>query len=82
MDTGTIDIRCKLDTITAKGNGTTDVKLVLTDDYVTPEDVADLYRMRGKSVAVRIVDPEQPLPLEYEDAEPEVEVTAGLALVE
>jgi hypothetical protein len=28
------------------------------------------------------VDPEQPLPLEYEDAEPEVEVTAGLALVE
>ena len=40
-----------------------------------PEDFAELCRMRGKQVAVKIVDPDQPLPLEYDD-EPEPEYHA------
>jgi glycerophosphoryl diester phosphodiesterase len=43
-------------------------------------EVADLIRMRGKVVAVQIVDTDQPLPLEYE--EPEDEQTPGLALAD
>ena len=77
---GRIHLSATLDSIAAKKNGTI-VQLVL-DGYVPPEDVADLYRMRGKTVAVQIVDPEQPLPLEYDDKpEPELAGTE-LAVVE
>lgn len=72
MAEGRIRMTATLDSIAAKKNGT--VVQLVPDDYITPEDVADLYRMRGRKVAVEIVDPEQPLPLEYdeptEDAEP------------
>ncbi len=77
MAEGTIQMRATLDSIAAKKNGT--VVQLIPDDYITPEDVAYLYRMRGKVVAVQIVDPEQPLPLEYDD---EGEQAPGLALVE
>lgn len=62
-----IQMGATLDAIAAERNGTT-VTLVL-DSYVGPEDVADLYRMRGKQVAVQIVDPDQPLPLDYGDGD-------------
>lgn len=65
MARGNIQISATLDSIAAKKNGT--VVQLVPDGFVTPEDIADLYRMRGKTVAVQIVDPEQPLPLEYED---------------
>lgn len=77
MAEGRIHLSATLDSIAAKKNGTI-VQLVL-DGYVPPEDVADLYRMRGKTVAVQIVDPEQPLPLEYDGDEPEPEL-AGTEL--
>ena len=75
-----IHLSATLDSIAAKKNGTI-VQLVL-DGYVPPEDVDDLYRMRGKTVAVQIVDSEQPLPLEYDgETEPELNGTE-LAVVE
>ena len=67
MARGSIRITATLDSIAAKKNGT--VVQLVPDGFVTPEDIADLYRMRGKTVAVQIVDPEQPLPLEYEGTE-------------
>lgn len=69
MAEGRIRMSATLDSIAAKKNGT--VVQLVPDDYITPEDVADLYRMRGKKVAVEIVDPEQPLPLEYDEEPPE-----------
>lgn len=65
MNDGTITLSATLDTIAAKKNGT--VVQLLLDGFTTPEDVADLYRMRGKATGVIIRDPEQPLPLEYDD---------------
>lgn len=79
MSEGTIQTRATLAQVTAKKNGDLVVQLE-PDDYITPEEVADLIRMRGKVVAVQIVDPDQPLPLEYE--EPEDEQAPGLALAE
>ena len=81
MAEGTIQMRATLDSVSAKKNGI--VVQIMPDDYTTPEDFAELCRMRGKTVAVQIVDPEQPLPLEYEDddAQPEARGTE-LALVE
>lgn len=68
--------------VTAKKNGDIVVQLE-PDGYITPEEVAGLIRMRGKVVGVQIVDPDQPLPLEYEDdgEGPELSGTE-LALVE
>lgn len=67
MARGSIRITATLDSIAAKKNGT--VVQLVPDGFVTPEDIADLYRMRGKTVAVQIVDPDQPLPLEYDDGD-------------
>lgn len=78
MANGNIQITATLDSIAAKKNGTV-VQLVL-DGFVTPEDIADLYRMRGKTVAAQIVDPDHPLPLDYEP-EPEAEQEPGLAVI-
>lgn len=82
MAQGKITINCTLDKIVSAKTGDT-LHLVL-DGYTTPEDIADLYRMRGKNVAVCLVDPEQPLPLEYEpcDEAPEEVAMGGLMLVE
>lgn len=81
MAEGHIQLSATLDSIAAKKNGTI-VQFVL-DGYVPAEDVADLYRNRGKTAAVQIVDPEQPLPLEYEDAGDEDDLRGTeLALVE
>lgn len=77
MAKGTIQLTATLDSIAAKKNGT--VLQLMPDEFVTPEDVAELYRMRGKTVAVQIVDPEQPLPLDYDEedgAEPGLAVIA------
>lgn len=79
MARGNIQITATLDSIAAKKNGT--VVQLVPDGFVTPEDIADLYRMRGKVVAVQIVDPEQPLPLEYDD-EPQDSSLAALPLGE
>lgn len=68
MEDGQVRFSAKLKAVTVKDNGT--VVQLEPDGYVTPEDIADLYRMRGKTVAVALVDPDQPLPLEYEE-EPE-----------
>ncbi len=73
-ESGAIQFSAVLDGINAKGSGT--VVQLKPDGYVTPEDVADLYRLRGRTVAVQIVDPDAALPLKYEeehdatDAEP------------
>lgn len=73
-DSGAIQFNAVLDGINAKGSGT--VVQLKPDGYVTPEDVANLYRLRGRTVWVQIVDPDAPLPLECEpddgavDAEP------------
>lgn len=64
MTDGRIALSATLDSIAAKNNGT--ILQLKLDGFTTPEDVADLYRMRGKTVAVQLVDPEQPLPLEYD----------------
>ena len=69
MTDGQVRFSAKLKAINAKDNGTA-IQLE-PDGYVTPEDIADLYRMRGKTVAVVLVDPDQPLPLEYEEEAPE-----------
>ncbi len=65
MSNGTIRMRATLDSVAAKKNGI--VVQLMPDDYTTPEDFADLCRMRGKLVAVQIVDPDEPLPLEYDE---------------
>ena len=70
MAEGRIQMRATLDSVAAKKNGI--VVQLMPDDYTTPEDFAELCRMRGKQVAVEIVDPDQPLPLEYEDAGGEI----------
>ena len=71
MTDGRINLSAAIDSIAAKGNGT--VLQLKLDGFTTPEDVADLYRMRGKTVAVQLVDPEQPLPLEYEQDDGEAD---------
>lgn len=80
MTEGRIQMNAALAQVTAKKNGDIVVQLE-PDSYITPEEVADLIRMRGKTVAVQIVDPDQPLPLEYEDAGEEPR-GVELALVE
>lgn len=73
-ESGAIQFNAVLDGINAKGSGT--VVQLKPDGYVTPEDVANLYRLRGRTVWVQIVDTDAPLPLECEpdesatDAEP------------
>lgn len=81
MTDGQVRFSAKLKGVTVKDNGT--VVQLEPDGYVTPEDIADLYRMRGKTVAVALVDPDQPLPLEYDtepDEEPEQDADGWLAL--
>lgn len=76
-----IQVSATLKAITAKGTGT--VLQLELGGFTTKEDIADLYALRGKTVAVQIVDPEQPLPLEYEDAGDEDDLRGNeLALVE
>lgn len=77
MTDGRIALSATIDSIAAKNNGT--ILQLKLDGFTTPEDVADLYRMRGKTVAVQLVDPDQPLPLEYDD---ETDAEPGLMLVE
>ena len=79
MTDGRIALSATLDSIAAKNNGT--ILQLKLDGFTTPEDVADLYRMRGKTVAVQLVDPDQPLPLEY-DSDDETDSEPGLMLVE
>lgn len=79
MTDGRIALSATLDSIAAKNNGT--ILQLKLDGFTTPEDVADLYRMRGKTVAVQLVDPEQHLPLEYDDDD-ETDAEPGLMLVE
>lgn len=68
-ESGAIQFSAVLDGINAKNSGT--VVQLKPDGYVTPEDVADLYRLRGRTVAVQIVDPDEPLPIEPEVELPE-----------
>lgn len=63
MSDGRVSLSAKLKAVTVKDNET--IVQLEPDSWVTPEDVAELYRMRGKVLAVQLVDPEQPLPLEY-----------------
>jgi len=65
MAEGNIQMRATLAVVTAKKNGI--VVQLEPDDYTSPEDFAELCRMRGKQVAVQIVDPDQPLPLDFEE---------------
>ncbi len=67
MAEGRIRMRATLDSVAAKKSGT--VVQLVPDDYTTPEDFAELFSLRGKVVAVEIVDPEQPLPLQYDEEE-------------
>lgn len=60
-----IQVTATLDSIPAKASKTV-VQLVL-DSYVTPEEIAELYRMLGKSVAVEIVDTQQRMDLDAQD---------------
>lgn len=80
MTDGRINLSAAIDSIAAKGNGT--ILQLKLDGFTTPEDVADLYRMRGKTVAVQLVDPEQPLPLEYEQDDGETDDHALPAFTE
>ena len=70
-ESGAIQFSAVLDGINAKGSGT--VVQLKPDGYVTPEDVADLYRLRGRTVAVQIVDPDAALPLEYQPEDGAIE---------
>lgn len=79
MAEGRIQDNMVLDSITARGTGT--VIQLKPSGFITPEDIAELYRMRGKTVAVQIVDPEQQLPLQYEEEDAD-EAQTGLALVQ
>lgn len=78
MKDGQVRFSAKLKAVTVKDNGT--IVQLEPDGYVTPEDIADLYRMRGKTVAVVLVDPDQPLPLEYEEEPEEHDADGWLAL--
>lgn len=81
MTDGRIEISAVLDGINAKGSGT--VIQLKPDGFITPEDVADLYRLRGRTVAVVIVAPDQPLALDYaEDVGEDGPDGAGLMLAE
>jgi len=80
MSDGRVSLSAKLKAVTVKDNGT--IVQLEPDSWVTPEDVAELYRMRGKVLAVQLVDPEQPLPLEYGEPGGETVQEPGLMPME
>ena len=61
------------DALNIKASGST--LQLKPDGYVSANDVAGLYRLKGKVVHVKLYDPERPLPLDYDspEAEPEPE---------
>ena len=61
------EFQAVFDSLAIKASGST--LSLKPDGYVSAEDVAGLYRLKGKVVQVKLYDPDRPLPLDYDAPE-------------